>query len=59
MERERGRGQPKLLAQPPSRQTLRPGLNQQAEDVEPRFLGECRQSGDGIGFLHISIFMEI
>jgi hypothetical protein len=41
------------------RQPLRPGLNEQAEYIEARFLCECRESGNGIWFFHVSIIVEI
>ena len=41
------------------RQSLRPRLDQQAEDVEARFLGERRQRGYGIHLFHSSKTIEI
>ena len=49
----------KLFAELPGGQTLRPGLHQQAENIEPRFLGQSSQRGQGFVFFYISIFMKI
>jgi hypothetical protein len=39
--------------------SLRPGLNQEAENIKPIFLCQCRQNAQGVLLFHISIEIEI
>jgi hypothetical protein len=38
--------------------SLRPGLNQEAENIKPIFLRQCRQNAQGVLLFHISIEIE-
>jgi hypothetical protein len=40
------------------RQTLSPGLHQQPEHIEAGFLGESRESGNGVWLFHNSTIVE-
>jgi hypothetical protein len=55
---KRRQGQAEALSDPSRRQPLRPGLDQQAMNLEPGFLSEGGKGGDGGVFFHISKYME-
>jgi hypothetical protein len=59
MEGQRCRRYFKRLADAASRDTIRPCLNQQAEDRESGFLSECRKSRYSRLYFHISSIIEI
>ncbi len=59
MKGQRCTRQPEPVANLSRGHPLRTGLDQKPENIEAGFLREGRQSGDGIYFLHISIYMEI
>lgn len=50
VKRERCRGQAELPADLPGGQAIRPGLNEQAENIESRFLRDRGQCGYGVYF---------
>src|SRR4051812_43399505 len=52
MERQRGVRQVELLSDEPRGKAFRPLLDEQAKDVEARFLRETSQGGEGILLFH-------
>ena len=59
MERKAVRRDPKPLGNLPGGQPISPGLNEQPEHIETRFLCERGQRGDGIRFFHNSNIVEL
>lgn len=59
MERQRRRRQREPLADLPRGKPLGPGLHEQPENIEPRFVTERDKSGYGFMFFHISNMMEL
>lgn len=50
---------PERLGDPPDRQALAPGPNQQAENLQTRGMRQSTQRGNGSLLFHISIIIEI
>ena len=59
MKRKRGRRQIERFADGAGGHALRPGLNQQPEDGEPRFLRQGRKRLEGLLRFHISRIVEM
>lgn len=59
VERQRRRRECELFADLPRGKPLGPGLHEQPENIEPRFVTQRDKSGYGVMLFHISNMVEI
>lgn len=52
-------GDPELFNDLTRRETRLPALNDEPEDIQPRFLSKCEEGNNGVLVIHSSNYIEI